>query len=96
MSWSFEAVGAPGRVVEALEGHSEKISGKPEHQSRREFDEAKPHLIALVKQNFVVEGTGFQKPAIRISASGSASHRNGEKQQSQCKVTIEPVYGWVG
>lgn len=101
MSWSFQAIGSPENVVKALEANSEQISKNPNDYSRVEFDESKPHLIALVKANFVEDGFGYSKPAIKLTASGSASSQTkpGEpsrRVQSQVSVTLENVYGWVG
>lgn len=102
MSWSFQAIGSPDKVIDALQSHSEKISKNPADYSRVEFDEAKPHLIALVNQNYAHEGTTYSKPAVRLCASGSASSQTkmqGEppvKVQSSVSVTLENLYGYVG
>jgi hypothetical protein len=106
MSWSFQAIGSPEKVAAALEGHSEKINKDPNDYCRKEFDEAKPHLIALVQQNFVAEDRAYSKPVISIQASGSATTErppagSGEgapsrKVQSSVSVEIKSIYGWVG
>lgn len=100
MSWSFQAIGTPEKVAEALEAYPEKNWPKrPEDFSRKEFEEAQPHLLALVKLNFVEESAareGYTRNAIRLNASGSASNRDGKKLQSSCAVTIENFYGYVG
>jgi hypothetical protein len=89
MSWSFSAIGTPDKIAEALEAESGKLSG----ESKREFDDAKPHLIGLLRQNLVVEGHGYANPAlVNFSASGSGSTRNGVDVQRQCSVKIEPMY----
>jgi hypothetical protein len=92
MSWSISAIGSPSKIIERLEAESERISSNPKDRSRAEFDEAKPHLIALVKQN--IQSTSAQ--VISLSASGSASWNGDEKTHSNCAVKIEGLYGWVG
>lgn len=99
MSWSFEAIGTPAKVAEALEAKSENISRNPDDYCRVEFDAAKPHLLALVNQNFSAPDQAY-KPVIRLRASGSActSTRNNEKirVQSNVSVTLESLGNWVG
>jgi hypothetical protein len=89
MSWSVCLVGKPDAVVRALEAHSEQQSG----QSRVEYDDAKPHLIGLVKQNFRKEASGYQEPLIKLNASGSGYAAGDQQLQRSLTVTIEPVYG---
>lgn len=101
MSWSFQAIGSPKKVAEAIEQNAEKISKDPKDQSRQEFEQVKPHLLALVNANFA-EDNQYSKPAIKIAASGSASRRlNAETKEwetvsSSCNVSIECLYGFVG
>ncbi len=47
MSWAVNFIGKPEKVAEALEKRSDSFSGN----NRVGYDLAKPHLIALVKQN---------------------------------------------
>jgi hypothetical protein len=99
MSWSIQFVGAPDKVVAALEAQSEKFNG----QSKVEYDDAKPHLIALVQQNFVAEGEdGFLAPLVRLQANGSGSALaqkldqkfDPPKQiQRSMSVHLESIYG---
>lgn len=103
MSWSFQAIGNTQRLVEALEAHSEKISKDPTDYCRMEFEAAKPHLIALVKQNFAAEGTEFTKPMIQLTASGSATSRvdmnDANKRNvvsSNVSVELKQHYNFVG
>lgn len=66
MSWSIALIGKPENVVKALHQESEKLSG----QSKIEFDDAKPHLIGLVEQNFNSNHPD-SVPVIKLTASGS-------------------------
>lgn len=80
MSWSITLIGKPENVSKALEDNSEKLSGL----SKTEYDDALPHFIGLVKQNF---GTSN---LIKINASG-----HGTDNQRQCVVSIENIYGVI-
>jgi alpha-galactosidase len=80
MSWSITLIGKPENVAKALEAHSEKLNGL----SKVEYDDALPHLIGLVKQNF---GTSN---LVKIDASG-----HGTENQRQCMVSIQNIYGVV-
>jgi hypothetical protein len=87
MSWSFSAIGTPDKIAEAIEAESEKLAG----QSKLEFDEAKPHLVGLVKQNFAKD-PGYSPPVMNFSASGSGSARGDEQIHRSCSVKIESMY----
>jgi hypothetical protein len=92
MSWSFACIGKPAAVAAAIEAHGEKLSG----QSRVEFDAAKPHLVALVKENFALPGSSYAEPLIDFEASGSGTTHGppgSEAQvQRQCHVSVKPVW----
>lgn len=90
MSWSFQCIGKPAGVVQALKNHSDSFSGNP--QSKLEFDDAKPHLIALVSENFITEGHGYHDPLIDFEASGSGSASGGEQRQRNLTVSIKPIW----
>lgn len=77
MSWAVAFIGTPEKVAEALELHSNNISG----ESKVEYDEAKPHLIGLVKQNF---GYNYM---VKVNASG-----HGMQGSRQLSTLIEIVY----
>ena len=83
MSWTAQYVGKPEKVVEALEAQSAKMSG----ESKVEFDDALPHLIGLVKENF---GFGY---LVKLVASGHG--QTGEKPTRQLTVSLELIYGFV-
>jgi hypothetical protein len=94
MSWSVSLFGIPDKVVAALENHSnDKMTG----QSKVEWDEAKPHIIALVRQNFVTEEYMKQfsyttSPLIKLDASGSGSSSGDRQLQRSCSIKIETIY----
>ena len=63
MSWSISFLGRPEQVAQAIESYSDKLDG----QSKVEYDDAKLHLAALVRQNF---GDVLGISMLRIDASG--------------------------
>lgn len=68
MLWNVNLIGKPENVVKALDAESEKMSGA----SKEEFDGAKPHIVALVRENFSLkDGQDDMKCAIQVEASGS-------------------------
>lgn len=83
MSWSVIFIGKPENVSKALKEHSSKIDG----YSKVEYDEALPHLEALVSQNF-----NTQYPdslVVKIVASG-----HGQKDSyGYCVSSIETLSG---
>ena len=95
MSWSVSLFGTPDKVAAALDNHSnDKMTG----QSKLEWDEAKPHLIALVKQNFVTEEymkqypNALVSPLVKLDASGSGSSSGDKQLQRSCSIKIETIY----
>jgi hypothetical protein len=87
MSWSIDITGKPENVAAALDELSEKFNGV----SREEFDAAKPHLQALVRENFG-RAEGYIEPILRLRASGSGHSKDGEHLQRSFGVTLEPSY----
>ena len=85
MSWSVNYIGKPQKVVEALNTQSTALSG----QSKTEYDEALPHLVALVEQNF---GTPY---LINLSAAGHGleNSQDPEKSTRQLTASIAIMYG---
>lgn len=77
MSWSVTFIGKTDNIVKALEEQSTKFEG----QSKTEFDAALPHLIGLVKQNYVING---DSPVLHLTASG-----HGYDTYRQCMVSIQ-------
>jgi hypothetical protein len=88
MSWSFQAIGKPEKIVQALEEESNRLTA----QSKVEFDDAKPHLAALVLQNFAKGDASLMPAAIHLNASGSGTSRGDEQMQRSCTVEIKPLY----
>lgn len=84
MSWSVTAIGKPEKVSEYLESYKETITGP----SRKEYEEAMPHLQALVLLSM-----GSDK-VVQLNASGHASFdSDGKKTYSNIAVTIGEIYG---
>ena len=88
MSWSVNLIGKPANVVAALEATGKGWEG----QTKVEFDAARPALVALVKQNFAKEGSGYVEPVLHFAASGSGYSANGEQLHRNCTVTLECMY----
>lgn len=89
MSWSVSYLGAPDKIVEQLDKDSEKLTG----QSKEEFDAAKPHLQALLKENIPDADRGYGPQIVKLDASGSGSKTDGKITSQSCSVKIEPIFG---
>lgn len=90
MSWSISLIGKPENVAAELD----KFNAGNE-QSQAEFDAAKPHLQALLRENFVTEegaAKGYSLPTIEFSASGSGTAVNGQPVSGNCAVSIQPKW----
>jgi hypothetical protein len=84
MSWSISIFGTPENVTDAIEKHSENLTG----DSKKEFDEAKLNIKNLVSMN-----KNSQYPiVIHVEASGHAYSTN-EQQYSTCFVSIKQIAG---
>jgi len=88
MSWSIVFTGTPDEIVAALDDHSNKITG----QSKVEYDAAKPHMSALVAENFAAEGSGYNPPTLILEASGHGSSRDGEQLARFVSVRLAQHY----
>ena len=88
MSWSVSLIGKAANVAKALEEHSASLSG----QSKIEYDEALPHLIGLVNQNFVQPDAGWEQPTVQINATGSGYAKDGAQMRRQVSVVIQSNY----
>lgn len=86
MSWSFSCIGTPEAVARALDENQSQLTG----QNLEEYQEALPHLKALVALN--VPSDGKYPVTLDLEASGSASFINGEKNYGSCSVNIKPVH----
>jgi len=90
MSWTIGFIGTPDKVVGAMETETQKYSGL----SKEEYEQALPHLVALVKQNFNKEGGDYKQPIIKINASGSGYTVNGRrKQEATAKARAYMCHG---
>ena len=90
MSWNICIIGAPEAVATEIYAHVHKLEG----QSKREYEDAVPHLAALVQQNFAsIMESGYVAPIVKIQASGSGYARDGDQIQRSISVSIENFYG---
>lgn len=94
MSWSISFIGTPEKVAAALEANSPKLSG----QCKVEYDDALPHLVALVKQNFVTpeykaKYPTVTDPVISLVASGSGTSNDGVQVQRNAHIDLKTLYG---
>jgi len=82
MTWSFRGIGKPENIIRAaLEAHSETLTG----DSKAEFDEVKPHLLALVGMN---QGNAYL-PLIVVASGHAARNMVDDKlSYSTCRVSI--------
>lgn len=81
MSWSVNYIGTPEKILAAMDDLSTKLNG----QSKLEFDEALPHLKALVSSN-VGSQTGFW-----LIANGHATITEGVKTYGYLSVDLKQV-----
>jgi hypothetical protein len=84
MRWSVSFSGTPAEVLAAIAKHSDTLTG----QSKVAYDEARPHLVGLVRQNFVKEHEGAE-PTLVLSAYGGGSTSNGVEVQRSCSVSLK-------
>ena len=86
MSWSISVIGKPENVVKALHEESAKQTG----QCKIEFDDALPHLVGLVTQNFwPAEG---EARVIELVANGSGYSKDGQQISRDCTASIKRFY----
>jgi hypothetical protein len=85
MSWAVTASGTPGAVAAALRQYGETLTG----QSRRAYDDALPHLVGLVEQNFAqAEFAGHASAELIVEASGSGIATAARQILRECSVSI--------
>ena|SRR5258705_9473460 len=91
MSWSITLIGKPEDISNALDEKNTKLDA----QSKLEFDDALPHMKALLLQNFDKRpGVGYTSPQImKLTASGSGYTVDGEQRQRSFSANIETLYG---
>lgn len=93
MSRSVSASGTPDEVVAAIEKYGKTFTAPS--LSKDEFEAARPHLIALVKENHVSdEGikSGWSSIHPELSAYGSGSTRGDVELSRECSVSIKRFY----
>lgn len=92
MSWSVSFVGKPEGIVAALQEESGKLTG----QCKTELDDALPHLVGLVKENF--HSNPDYAPMLNLEACGSGSaavdpvSKESRQNDRSCTVKIERWY----
>lgn len=89
MSWSVSVIGLPENVARYLEGYDREWCDCP---SKLEYQAVKPHLLALVRQNFATETKDCIISPIKLVAKGSGSGDDGVPTSRRFGVTIEPIY----
>jgi len=85
MSWSLNVIGRPEDLVRELEIQSTRLTG----DSKAEFDQAAPHLKALIEMN--VGGRDGAPPILAVNANGHACRTDGVVTYSQASVRIHSV-----
>ena len=86
MSWSVNFIGTPERINVALDDESARLTG----QSRIEFDDALPHLKALVASNF--DKNAKQPILVKLVASGSGSADALGQSSRSATISIERMW----
>ncbi len=89
MSWSVRIIGNAENVIKKLEEYSNIWKD----ETKKEFDDAKPHLIALINQNFDKKNTTNNNKIIEIVADGHGFSTNGEAVNRNLNVSIQGKYG---
>lgn len=87
MSWSITYVGKAENIVKALNDYSGKVAG----QTKLEFDDALPHLVGILNQNFSEGGAEL----LSLTASGSGWAADGKQVSRNLQVKLERLYGVV-
>ena len=99
MSWSVSAIGTPSSLVAYLEGYGDAKGWNP--QSLLEYNDAKPHLIGLIKQNFLspeykAKYPDVVEPTLSLRAAGSGSAvDDGVQHTRTLSVTLEYSYAKI-
>lgn len=77
MSWSIQLGEKPENIITALDEQSNKLEGK----SKEEYDEALPHIKALINMNY--NKSELSQLGMKVTASGHAYDG-----YSNCTVSI--------
>ena len=82
MSWSMTMIGTSENIRNALQSESKRLTGA----SKQEFDEALPHLAALVGMNV---NTSNREQLLELEASGHASHVDGVEKYRNVSIRLD-------
>lgn len=80
MSWSNSWIGKADGIKAAMDRYSNVLTGN----SKAEFDEVKPHLVALLDQN--TSGT-----VLHLDGNGHAYTDGDGKRIASCSVTLKSL-----
>lgn len=85
MSWSFNLIGRPEKVISKIE----EISLKMDRATAAEFNKAKPHLIGIVQLNSIPD------VLVKLEASGTqvTSAADPSVITYQLTVNCNPIFG---
>jgi hypothetical protein len=83
MSWSNSWIGKPAAIKAGLARYGKTLT----EASQREFEAVRPALETLLDQNGNKEGD----PVLHLDASGHGYTVNGERQYSQCSVSLRTL-----
>lgn len=86
MSWSLNVVGTRDNIRAALKAESSRLTG----QSKEEFDDALPHLDALLELNI---NTANLQQLYELEASGHASFTDGRLTYRSVNVSKLGSFG---
>lgn len=84
MSWSVSVIGTPEAITRELDIYQVSLQG----QSREEFDDAKPHIQALLKQNRSI----YHPPLLHLEACGSGGKVNNQETGRECTITLRRMW----
>lgn len=91
MSWSFTGTAKPQRLAAALDAYGDSLEGPP----RAEFDDARPHLKALILLNVQHTAHAADPNAmLELTAAGAGvvDPASGRRDHYACNVSIKPVW----
>lgn len=85
MSWSVRVIGSPAACAAELRTDAQRLRGS----ARRQYEDALPHLVGLVEQNFAeAEFAGHASAELIVEAEGSGVEVNGRQILRECTVSI--------
>lgn len=85
MSWSFDGIGKPAALAAAIDkGVDSYGPAVPNNYSRQEFEEAAPHLKALIAE-------ADPESVVEVRAGGSATWLAGRRSGGDIRVSIRTI-----